>query len=285
MTSDQLRRFLSEAISSESDLTEFIECAKRKIEPADENLVIGTALCCREELWRSPVIQRMIQNSAFENFYVGLVCKLLGSNIITSELSRGLNTLFKRSGVNLSKTDSLIRLITLLHRRKIIDAKQLLLPRLGWFSQVELWETAIVTFRICEPSLLLDTKLMSIPRVRSARCRVLLNILSADMAGEASISTALLRKGVSMLHRLKSEDHTSVVIRISWASMFEGPKLACTIIREMARIGDYRDCEFLVPFLAKSRESGDLETLTALVASPNDKAAKCAKVVLENPND
>src|ERR1700733_3310662 len=102
MTSDQLRRFLSEAISSESDLTEFIECAKRKIEPADENLVIGTALCCREELWRSPVIQRMIQNSAFENFYVGLVWKLLGSNIITSELSRGLNTLFKRSGVNLS---------------------------------------------------------------------------------------------------------------------------------------------------------------------------------------
>lgn len=245
MTSDQLRRFLSEPISSEKILAEFIECARQHIEPTDENLVIGTALCCREELWRSPEIQQTVQRSAFENFNVSLICKFLGNAVITSELLGGLDTFLNKSGVNLSKTDTLFRLISILHQRKIIDAKQLLLPRLGWFSKIELWETAIMTFRICDPSLLVDKKLMFIPRVRSARCRVLLNILASDIVNEPLISSALLRKGVYMLNRLKSKDHTSVVLRISHASMLQGRRLASALAHEMVALEDRRDLQYI----------------------------------------
>lgn len=237
---EKLRRFVKCSISNHEVLSEFIECSLGDIPPwRDEGLVCGLAIRCPEDLWHLPVIQNTVSKAVFQNQNVSLLFSLLSGTIAPSELSCSLDKLLAR-GSQVLTCSTFYQVLVSLHRRKLINAKDFFLPRLGWFSPIDLWYLAIVTLRICEPPVLLDSRLMRIPRMRSAGCRALLGILAADLTSNSTFA-----REMSELCGLKKREHSKVVILISEYCLGEGGNLASAMVREMTARKDYRDLDLI----------------------------------------
>ena len=221
-------------------LVAFIECSKQHVRTVDESPVIATTLRCREDLWQLPMVLGAIHNGNFENPNVGAICRLLSCTAMTAKLSQQLAALLKRGSPAL-RLHAFPHLIARLQKDGFISTREVFLPRLGLFSPIELWETAISAFYLCEPSLLSDKRLWRVPRMRSARCRVLLDILLADLAGDLDGPASLLGKGVQGLKPLGRRDHGLVLMRLCRLSMFKGGRLPSALIRVMVTLGDNRD--------------------------------------------
>lgn len=242
MTTDQLHRFISIEISTEDNLAHFIECASQQVAGHDENMVLCLAIDCSEELWWSPTIQKKLKDAEFLNYKVGVVCKLLGCKRVTEDLTNGLKSILASP---LSQSFELTKLLIRLHNGKVVDVKELLLPMLRWYSPIRLWATAIGTFRICEPSVLSDSKFMLAPRLRSDEVRVLLNLLLYDIKQDSEGARFLLVKGVQGLRRLGPKQHLSAIMRIARLCAQYNLKLAIPLMQEMLANGDSRDLDHL----------------------------------------
>jgi hypothetical protein len=241
---EKVRRFVECNISGKDTLARFIECSKGEVPIRDEGLVIGMAIGCPEELWRLPMIQSTIRQADFQNHNVGLLFGLLSNTINPSDLSPSLDRLLARRSRMLS-WPTFYRVIALLHKRDLIHARDIFLPRLGLLSSVDLWCLAIMTFRVCDPSLLRDKHLMRIPRMRFARCRALLGILTADFTGDMEPCSAMFAEGMNELCGLGKDEHSRAVLLIAHYCLAEGGRLASAVVREMAVRKDCRDLDIV----------------------------------------
>ena len=281
MDNSALARCVMEQIQSPEALADFIRRVTGSFSRSDEDLMVGTALACSSEFWRSELVQRTLDGVYHANENLRLVFGLLACSSVTEEKADALNKLLRPENSHLLRSENLFRLLTSLHQRRIADIAEILLPRLHWYSNPGLWENAILTFRVCMPALLQESRLRRIASMKSARSRMLLRLFSLDLSCQFPDRHEQLRRTVVSLSRLRDSLHQSVIVGVAWVCRYEGPKLACAIAREMVHVGDHRDCEFLVPFLSDPRQSGDLDLLAAIAASPNAKAANWAKALLE----
>ena len=278
MTSARLYKYITERIENPKELAEFVSDLAEAFSTADEGLILCIALACPEDFWHSRAVQDALRSAKFGNKNLCSVFQLIACSTLTSEHQQTLAKLFDRENSYLFRTEVIFRLLSALHRRGVIDAKEVLLPKLRWYSSRGLWENAMLTLRVCAPATLKHGSVSRIAGIKSARCRFLLRLFSADSAAESPQARNTLGRAVAALSKLGDRMHQLVILDIVWICIFEGPKLACMIAREMIRYGDFRDCEFLTAFVADAR---DQETLSRLAVGPNLKAADLAKVHLE----
>lgn len=231
-------------ISNKETLAKFVECSQGEVPLRDEGLVVGAAIGCPEELWRLPMIQSAVSKAVFQNYNVGLLFRLLSGTLNPSDLAPSLDGLLERRSPILMDPQ-LYKVFVMLHKQGLIHIIDFLLARLGLLSSIDLWCAAIMTFRICEPSLLLDRHLMRVPRIKSGCCRALLGILVADFTGNIEASSTMLAEGMNELCRLGKAEHSKVVILICHYCRTEGGGLASAVVREMAARKDHRDLEIV----------------------------------------
>ena len=261
-------------------LAEFVAKAIDAV-PPDVGTVVSAAFSFPDSLWHNPIVRDAIGKGPYAHHELRSIFELMACDSLDGGLQNALDELLASTSDYLLGRRQLFDLVYSLHRRRLVDVRQLLLSRLRWYSNAGLWENAILIFRVCAPEALLDKHLIWTATVRSAVCRALLRFLSAG-APEGGRSTAhRYRRAAIQLRHLDNQRQLAVVLDLTHICVIEGPVLAYRAACEMVKIGDYRNIEFLTSFVGEVNEPGAKETLINLAACSNEAAARWARALLD----
>ena len=276
--SSELQEYISCGISSAEELAALIDSSAERPSPRDDSLILGTALSCGQHLWQSEVVRNALHRNAALSGNLGIVFELLTCQCFTPENERRLLGLLSDKQLCLVGLDNVFRLLVDLHRRGVLDATRILLPRLHWYSGSNMWKAAIMTLRVCAPAAFGRRRVRSLAFRTSASCGALFGVVRAEFQGNVKG----FRSAIKTVSNLADRHHKDVVLNFSWISKYDGPELARKVLSEMVSLGDFRDTEFLAPFMSGAPEDqSNILTLSRLAGAPNRDAAAWAQIFLK----
>jgi len=281
LNTNEISKYVVMGIATAEVLAKFIKSAGEGVAQLDEGLVCGIALECGEHLWRAPIVQRSLIETLFHNRNLHIFFGLLGCSALTPQHEDALKGLFMRENQYAFDSFTIVRLLTTMHRRKVLDVSGVLLPKLRWYTDSRTWEIAIMTFRLSNSPLLRNQYLRIVASTKSVRCRLMLKVFAVDSSPTSARGKKQFERAILSLSGLPDQAHTDAVLAFAWISSYEGPKLGLAISKEMVRIGDFRDIEHFVHWFANCRDADSLETLAALATCPNGNASQWGKALLE----
>jgi hypothetical protein len=259
------------------EVVDFLVSCQAEVPVEIERDVIGIATAIREELWGAQPVRSALRDLSVSSARIDTVFRLLGCYPPCSDMDWYVGNLLLPANLRFFGGGIASRIITRLHRRGVLSAENVLLPRLGYWSSPLLWEEALPVFRVCAPSRLSAARFRWLLALKSPKSRTLLSILTSDLENGSFGDSPRFRRSVLHLSRHNDDSHTLAIVTLAEICFFEGPGLARRILTEMLRIGDHRDVHLLLPHLAPST---DQALLTRAKSSPNVLAANWARATL-----
>lgn len=286
MLTKTLNDFVSNRNVRPEDIGRLCDDLKGTFSKAEECLILGVLMGCSEELSKSQVVQKSVQNGQYANNHIRTVLELLSENRqVTERQFASLKKLLNSRDMIVMSTYILPELLCILHQRKSMDVWQLFSPLLKWHARSRIWEIAILVFLVCDPLVLNRSNLRRTASLRSKRCRLLLQLCCFKEQGSLSNVCYSVKPVVYDLSRLSSGIHRNVFMDLGWVWCHTGASNYDAIISTLIALGDFRNCELIIPCLVKAVGSSNpnlAQYLKQIAACNDEKAAMFAKEALKH---
>jgi hypothetical protein len=175
--------------------------------------------------------------------------------------------------------DLLVRLVT----KRAFPLEQTVVPRLGTFIGNAELLTYILTLAVCAPRLLSYDRLRRLVRFRSRRIKTLIDLIFPRV--NSSVTAAARRVQLATALALPSGIQRDLFYDLNWCCRQTGDEVFKELLAMAIEKSNLRNCELLVPLLARNSTTKEIDLLRSLAGSPAEAVRLIAKACLASATD
>ncbi len=167
-------------------------------------------------------------------------------------------------------------LLLALHRRKLVDVAPVLSTSFRFYSSEQCLITCLLTSIACVPNALSEGQLRRAAVFRSRRikwlCGLLLSLRMQDRTSKEEVN--------GYFSNFSNRLHLDVIHDVCWLTSNGTSDLAHSCLQACVEAGDLRDCDLLIPLLARIPTTVSQQLLIKLAEESDKRVSDIAKLTL-----